>query len=205
MDGFNVYYAIRHTPYRWLDISRLARITVPNAEMRGIRYFTARIEARDDPDQPQRQEIYLRALRTIPELSIHFGQFRSNQVRMALVNPPLIGPKTALVWKTEEKGSDVNLAAYLLVDGFKARYEQAVVISNDSDLLEPIRMTRDELALQVIVLNPTPQFSLEMRRAATDYRKISEASLRAAQFSEQLIDEHGTFHRPQGWEKPRPK
>ena len=85
VDGFNIYYGIRFTPYRWLDLGRLARLLVPNVELDAIRYFTARIEARDDPDQPQRQTIYLRALQTIPNLSIHFGQFRSNQVRMALV------------------------------------------------------------------------------------------------------------------------
>lgn len=203
VDGLNVYYAIRHTPYRWLDLGRLSRVNVTNADIGKIRYFTARIEAREDPDQPQRQDTYLRALRTIPNLEIHFGQFLSNQVRMALVNPPLIGPKTALVWKTEEKGSDVNLATYLLADGFKSRYEQAVVISNDSDLVEPIRMTREELGLQVIVLNPTPRFSTELQAAATAYRKITEGSLRAAQFPEDLTDEHGAFHRPPGWETPK--
>lgn len=97
------------------------------------------------------------------------------------------------MWKTEEKGSDVNLAAYLLADGFKARYEQAVVMSNDTDLLRPIEMVRDDLRLQVIVLNPTAHFSIEMQRAATAYRKITEASLKAAQFSKELTDSHGTF------------
>lgn len=151
VDGFNVYFAIRYTPYRWLDLGRLASVLVPNAEIRAIRYFTARIEARGDPTQPARQDIYLRALSTIPNLTIHYGQFLSNQIRMGLVKPPLIGPQTALVWKTEEKGSDVNLAAYLLADGFKARYEQAVVVSNDTDLLRPIEMVRDDLRRQVIV------------------------------------------------------
>lgn len=205
VDGFNIYYGIRYTPYRWLDLGRLARLTVPNAEISAIRYFTARIEARDDPDQPQRQAIYLRALQTIPNLSIHFGQFRSNQVRMALVDPPPIGAKTALVWKTEEKGSDVNLATYLLADGCEARYKQAVVVSNDSDLVEPIRVVRDQIGRQVMVLNPTPHFSAQLRDVSTAYRKITEASLKAAQFPEQLTDQHGTFHRPAAWAKAKPK
>ena len=34
---------------------------------------------------------------------------------------------------TEEKGSDVNLSTYLLLGAFEGDYEQAVVISNDSD------------------------------------------------------------------------
>ena len=42
------------------------------------------------------------------------------------------------VMKTEEKGSDVNLATYLLVDAFEDRFDVAVIISNDSDLKEPI-------------------------------------------------------------------
>jgi len=59
------------------------------------------------------------------------------------------------VWKTEEKGSDVNLGSHLLVDGFNARYEQAAVISNDSDLEWPIRYVRETLGLPVVVLNPS--------------------------------------------------
>lgn len=66
-------------------------------------------------------------------------------------------------------------------------------------------MVRDDLRLQVIVLNPTAHFSIEMQRAATAYREISEASLKAAQFSEELTDSHGTFHRPEGWETPKPR
>jgi uncharacterized LabA/DUF88 family protein len=44
------------------------------------------------------------------------------------------------VTKTEEKGSDVNIATHLLMDAFDDAYELAVIISNDSDLLEPIKV-----------------------------------------------------------------
>ena len=205
VDGFNVYFAIRHTPYRWLNLGHLVTLLVPSSEIVALRYFTARIEARGDPDQPQRQEIYLRALRTTPNLSIHFGRFLVSKVRMAYVQPPKWGPKTAEVWKTEEKGSDVNLATYLLADGFRGLCEKAVVISNDSDLVEPIRMARDELGLTVTVLNPTPHFSLSMREAASEYRPIRPHSLKAAQFPVTLVDQTGEFHRPPGWEAPKPK
>lgn len=40
----------------------------------------------------------------------------------------------------EEKGSDVNLATMLLLDGCGRKYDVAMVISNDSDLALPIRM-----------------------------------------------------------------
>ena len=40
----------------------------------------------------------------------------------------------------EEKGSDVNLATYLVADGFRDLYDTAVVVSNDSDLAEPLKL-----------------------------------------------------------------
>ena len=46
------------------------------------------------------------------------------------------------VVKTEEKGSDVNLACHLVADAFEKKCDAAFVISNDSDLLEPIRIAR---------------------------------------------------------------
>jgi len=51
---------------------------------------------------------------------------------------------TQRVWvdKTEEKGSDVNLATHLLHDGFRGMFEAAVLITNDSDLTEPVRVVR---------------------------------------------------------------
>ena len=51
---------------------------------------------------------------------------------------------------SEEKGSDVNLTTRLLTDGFNRDYEQAVVISNDSDFASPIRYVLDGLGLGII-------------------------------------------------------
>ena len=57
---------------------------------------------------------------------------------------PLADPtddrRTAEVFKTEEKGSDVNLAVHLLNDCWLDLYECAVVVSNDSDLAEAMRL-----------------------------------------------------------------
>jgi NYN domain len=60
------------------------------------------------------------------------------------------------VIKTEENGSDVNLATYLLLDAFKKHCQAAVVISNDSDLKEPITVAQRELGLTVGIINPHP-------------------------------------------------
>ena len=156
VDGFNQYYsAVRGTPWRWLDIAALCRVIFPKNEIGRIRYFTARVSGTpDDPGKPTRQNLYLRALGTTPNLTIHFGRFTSHARRMPLAQPQPSGSRMVDVIYTEEKGSDVNLASYLLLDGFRHNYEAAIVVSNDSDLVEPIRMVRSELNLPVGVLNP---------------------------------------------------
>jgi len=102
-DGFNLYYgSLKGSPYRWLDLAALCRVLLPRDHVHRIRYFTALITPRpgDNPQKPQRQQTYLRALATIPDLTIHYGHFLTNRVRMKVVVPP---PNTIEVYKTEEK------------------------------------------------------------------------------------------------------
>ncbi len=136
VDGFNLYYGcVKDTPYKWLDLGKLCRMLLPGHEIHRIRYFTALVVSRpDDPQQRTRQEVFLRALGTIPNLSVHYGQFRTHKVRVALANPSAGGPRTVEILDTKEKGSDVNLATYLLLDGFRKDYEMAVVVSNDNSV-----------------------------------------------------------------------
>ncbi|MDE2835940.1 MAG: NYN domain-containing protein [Chloroflexota bacterium] len=122
VDGFNLYYrALRGTAYRWLDLRALAGTLFPNDTVRTIHYFTALLTRRpNDPTQPQRQQAYLRALATLPDLQIHYGTFRSGTRRAVPTRNP---SSTIEVFHTEEKGSDVNLAVQLMADGFNRKYE----------------------------------------------------------------------------------
>lgn len=198
VDGFNLFYGcLKGTPYRWLDIGALCARLFPRNEINRIRYFTARVDGVGDPARPQRQDLYIRALCTIPNLSIHYGLFKTFPTRLPLASPPPSGPRTAMILKREEKGSDVNLASYLLFDGFKKDFEAAIVFSNDSDLLEPVRMVRKELKLRVGIVNPHGR----NRQLPGDfYREIRRAHVRAAQFPTVLTDHTGTFRRPKRWD-----
>ena len=201
VDGFNLYYGcLKGTPYRWLDLSRLCALLLPKNMINRIRYFTAPVQSRpNDPDQSTRQEMYLRALATIPNLSIHKGQFLTHDVRATLVTPLPNGTRTVRVWKTEEKGSDVNIAAHLLMDGFQKDYEVAVVISNDSDLATPLQMVRDTLHLPVGLLNPYPNPTSRLRQATTFYKQIRAGALQASQFPATLQDRQGPINKPATW------
>jgi hypothetical protein len=201
VDGFNLYYgALRGTGFKWLDIAEMCRLLLPAHDIRQVAYFTARVNRRPaDPDQPLRQLLYLRALGTIPSIRIVYGHFLTTRVTMPLAGGPPGTRQTARVIKTEEKGSDVNLATHLLWDGVRERYEAAVLVTNDSDLLEPVRIVRHELGRTVGILNPHRNPSRMLLRHATFVKSIRKGVLAASQFPAVLHDAHGRFTKPASW------
>jgi uncharacterized LabA/DUF88 family protein len=101
--------------------------------------------------------------------------------------------------KTEEKGSDVNLATHLICDGFRNEYDIAAVISNDTDLEEPLRIVKDELKKGVALLHPSKYASGKLGKYATTVRRIRVGALKAAQFAQELSDAAGVFRKPPSW------
>ena len=211
VDGFNLYYgSLKGTKYKWLDLLTLARSILPNERINRIRYFSAQVSGVTDPGAPARQEAYLRALRTLPGVSVHLGTFLSNDKSMPLAPAPAVGAQPGFVYrvaggkrfawvtKTEEKGSDVNLATYLLLDAFDHDFDLAVVISNDSDLAEPIRMVRERFAA-IGVVNPHAKNNKRLTDAASWHIQLYSRKIAKAQFPEALADAKGTIAKPPDW------
>ena len=202
VDAFNLYYGcLRKSPYKWLNLAHLARVLLPRNQIECIKYFTARVGARpSDPDQPTRQQLYLRALATLrPTVEIYYGHYLSHAVKMPLAYPPAQGPKFAEVIKTEEKGSDVNLATHLISDAYEDRFDVAALITNDSDLLGPVQLVTHRLRKRVGILNPQPHPSVVLRQAATFFKRIRESALKQSQFPDELVDTIGVFRKPASW------
>ncbi len=176
----------------------MCQLRFPNDEIGRIKYFTAPIKIRmndSDPDRPNRQQIYLRALKTVPNLEIIEGIFLRHKVSMKLANKD----GYALVIKHEEKGTDVNIATHLVHDAHNKCFEKAVVISNDSDLVTPISIVTNEMKLPVTIINPFERNSIQLQKVATDVKHIRKGLLRVSQFSEKLTDEIGEFSIPEKW------
>ena len=240
VDGFNLYYgALRGTALKWLDPIRLTdSLNLPfKYRIDRLRYFTAHVSGKLDPEAPRRQRIYLKALETLPQVDIHYGSFISNQAWRPLANLPVADmkiktpkvitlpqgnhqicgerPQTLPVGRYpvkngrrsranrtskvpianaviaefhnfEEKGSDVNLATHLLNDAWKGLFEAAVVISNDTDLLEPIRVVQEDLERTVVVVCPSTRQAKKLRELANHVRHIRRKMLEEAQFPVRL-------------------
>ena len=157
VDGFNLYYrALKGTACKWLDLPALfAKILQPHHDILKVKYFTARVSGTPaDPSKPQRQDVYLRAFRRHqPEVEGYFGHFLSHRIRAPLAQP--VGDQLIVeIVRTEEKGSDVNLAVHLLNDGWLDACDCAVVVSNDSDIAEAMRLVRQHHAKRVGLVTP---------------------------------------------------
>ena len=198
IDGFNLYYgALKSTPYRWLDLAKLCKLLLPHDDILQIKYFTALVTSRPtNPDQAARQQTYLRAIQTIPNLQIIYGHFLTHEIMMPLA-PPRTGHVKVI--KTEEKGSDVNIAVHLISDGFRNVYDAAVIVSNDSDLLPPIKFVKEELGKLVGILNPQKHPSVVLAATAHFVKNIRSTVLSNSQFPSILTDAKGTFTKPTGW------
>ena len=203
IDGFNLYYrALKDTQFRWLDLRKLAETLFPQDDVHRVCYFTARLDTRPgNPNQPRRQLIYLRALATLPGFDAYYGVFRSGVKRRPMVEPVRGLPEYVLVRDSEEKGSDVNLATRLLVDGFNGEYQQAVVVSNDADFAGAMRYVRDDLGLRVTLVNPDPRNASprELADAATYVKRLWKSHLRQSLLPDTLTDETGVITKPIEW------
>ena len=128
-----------------------------------------------------------------------FGRFLTSEVTRRIANPAPGAPRYCRVIKTEEKGSDVNLATHLLRDAFLNQMEVAVLVTNDSDLVEPVRIVRSELGKAVGILNPHKRPSYELSKCATFIKPIRKGVLAASQLPPRLQDAHGVITKPTRW------
>ena len=134
----------------------------------------------------------------------------------------VLGLRFADVLKMEEKGSDVNIATYMLVDAFRKDCDQLVVITNDSDLAEPVRIINKEMMIPVGIFNPQTHDtavrraqvtgqplrparpSIELKKVAKFNRNITSegpaSHMARSQFSPVLTDAKGRkITRPASW------
>jgi hypothetical protein len=220
IDGFNLYQARlkRSRSFRWLNIVALAqRLTGAGEEVERVNFYTAYVSGRIDPEAVRKQHAYLAALKTLPEVHIEPGNFIISDRWVKLVHPAEARPD-GYAWPEpyphfvkasipQEKGSDVKLGVHLVRDSFLNAYDVAYVLTNDTDLTEPIRIASQELGKTVIIVppilprspkNPVPSPSL--KQVASDVRFIQNEDLEAAQFPDEVAKPRGgTLTRPDSW------
>ncbi|SDA58710.1 NYN domain-containing protein [Sinorhizobium sp. NFACC03] len=104
------------------------------------------------------------------------------------------------VVKSEEKGSDVNLAAHLVRDAFTDAFDVAAIITNDTDLVEPIKIAVREAGKVVGLLAPVRFPSQSLMNVASFYRHIRPQHLARSQFPSPLnLADGSVITKPVTW------
>ncbi len=198
VDGLNLYYFLKKVKnqkgIKWLDISLLLKKIFKDLDIIEIKFFAARVSGKKDQGKAIRQSIYFRALNIIPNLTIIEGTFLEKEIKIQITSDVKMTGKTF-----EEKGTDVNLAVHLVNDAHNKKFDTAIVLSNDSDLQEAVRIVSGELGLRVGVLAPAENISKVLSKYATFKQELREGVVRDSQFPSKLKDVSGEFTKPETW------
>ncbi len=167
VDGFNFYYGVTNhfrkdrdkrgyslSGLCWTDFRALIErhYLQPGDTLKHIRYFTApvtaAVETTNRPGEQNRYETWMKAVRSIAGLEVISGFYKPRKAE------PGESAKAR-----DEKQTDVNLAVELLLDGLGGVYDQAYVLSGDTDEIPSIVAAAHRLTkpLRVCALLPPAQ------------------------------------------------
>jgi uncharacterized LabA/DUF88 family protein len=136
IDGFNLYFGMREAGFdncRWLNVRKLIQsFILPHQELCEIKYFTSRVS--NNPDKQKRQATYLEAMAT-SNVRIVYGHYQDVKLDCS---------RCGHAWRTaKEKMTDVNIATSMIVDAFQDKFDTAILVSGDSDLVPPIKAVHE--------------------------------------------------------------
>ena len=200
VDGFNLYYgAVKDTPYKWLNIEKYFHRLRRHDEIIQIHYFTAMI----DVATRQNQRIYLRALETLPKVSITLGRFKDKEIVCKVKECDYLGSKKFL--RPEEKRTDVAIGVQMLDDAYQDRCDNSVLVTGDSDLVPAVQMLKANFPQKKVILyipsrNPKRGAAVELRSVVDRARILPFNLIERSQFPQRINDGFGGFiEKPGEW------
>ena len=208
VDGFSLFHGmLSKSAWKWLDVySLFEHALAAPVDIEQVLFYTARIKASaaDDPGAAARQQLYLRALAAFrpTRVTIREGFMQRNWKWLRLRRPRYgVDDATAEVALFCEKQTDVNLASDFVSDALRGRFEQAVICSNDSDLVGAVEvLKRDHPHLVVGLVIPAPThlaINQRLSRTVDWYKLLKPAHLAAAQLPDHIPA--SAIRRPAEW------
>ncbi len=182
VDGFNLFYgALKGTAFKWLDLLSLARELFPSDTIERVHFCTALIQGADR----WKQERYLSALSTYPEITVHKGEMKSRHQDCRVKGCNYGGERRYRKW--EEKFTDVQLGVLLVDDAHSARLERSVLISGDSDLVPAMAMIRaNKFPIETNILVPDKNDKIR----ANKVRNLSKQVDKVSPLPRHLVSKH---------------
>ena len=195
IDGYNLYYGLRQKGWKWfywLNLQAMMRLFLkPDQELIQVKYFTTIVK--HPSDRRRRQAVFLEALQTLPNFEIYYGHFLADIITCH---------RCGHTYETHhEKMTDVNIAVELLTDVFQNRFDTALLVSADSDLVGPINsIERLFPGKKVVIIFPPARKSEALIRVAHAYSHIGPDKLSKSVFPDEIVKADGfVLRRPEEW------
>ncbi len=194
IDGFNMYFGLIEAGFlncKWLDTNKLARnLLKSNQEIVEIKYFTSRVS--NNPDKQKRQTTYIEALESVG-IKIYYGHYQSDTTECR---------RCGNIWPTfHEKMTDVNIATQLMIDAYQDRYDMAMLISGDSDLVPPIKAVHYLFQnKRVFVAFPPKRHNSSVAQVAKGSMMIGRKKIVDCLFDNEITKKDGfVIKKPKEW------
>lgn len=206
IDGFNVYHALneiviapqapnrkirKYRKFLWLDYIAFARRFLRGQDtLADVFYFTA--YAHWLINAPKRHGIYISALQD-SGAKVVLGKFYKKDDFCRACNNRYV--------RHEEKQSDVNLAIHLLKEAVQDTYDQAWVVSADTDIIPAIKTVKSMYPLKRVgVIFPLKRTSYELKQSADFFRYSEVADYSQCQLLESYTTKKGiVLKKPVEW------
>ncbi len=194
IDGFNLYFGMLdagYTKMKWLNIKALIEsLLKPHQTLSEVYYFTSRV--RDNPTKQKRQSTYIDALLSTG-IKVIYGHYQANTQECY---------RCGNIWNDpKEKMTDVNIATALVVDAFQDKFDMALLVSGDSDLVPPIKEIHNHFPLKrVFVAFPPSRLNVSVKKVAKGSMVIGRKKLLDAQFQPEVKSKTGyILRKPIDW------
>ncbi len=208
IDALNLYHrCLKDTDYKWLDLESLFTSILKSHQINKIdkiKYFTANIkELQYNKGANLRQRMYLNALKTFHIIEIHKGDFSKKTKKMRRAIYP---HKLVKVTAIEEKKSDVNFSVHLLNDAHNQQYDCAVIVTNDSDMTEALKLVKTQFPTKKLILITPMKKADHKSTSLKEYadiviKSITLENLKNAQLPNPVIgNSNEKYSKPESWE-----
>lgn len=194
IDGFNLYYGLRESKWKWgywLDLPKLMNnLLKPDQQLVFTKYFTSIVNFPNS--KHKRQNTYLEALKTLPDFKIFYGHFLSQEKECPFCH--------RLYHQTGEKMTDVNIAVQILIDATRDRFDNALLVTADSDLVDVVKQVKKEFGKRITIVLPPARNSKNLRFAANGYIHIGRSDISKSLLPDEVTKPDGyVLKKPASW------
>jgi len=196
VDGFNFYHALddhlEYKKYKWTSLSKLCRcyVTDKRDTISGIEYFTAL--ATWNLGKVARHNVFIKAQED-EGVKVIYGEFKIRDRKCRFCGRAFKNP--------EEKQTDVNIALRLFQLAVQDRYDKAIIVSGDTDLLPAIKAVQMTFpSKQVGIVIPIGRASEDLKRQTDFHYRMKEKHLKSCRYENTItLTDGSTLSCPLNW------